>query len=99
VAAGERRYVVDIDPAEATVVIGSRDDLRRDCVRVVGLSFVGQPPGSRQVDVQVRAHGATARGRLDGDVVRFVAPQPRVAPGQVVALYDGDALVGGGIAA
>ena len=37
--------------------------------------------------VQVRAHGAPVRGRLDGDVVRFSRPQPRVAPGQVVALY------------
>ena len=27
-----------------------------------------------------------------------LAPQARVAPGQVVALYDGDSLVGGGIA-
>ncbi len=25
---------------------------------------------------------------LDGDRVRFVAPAPRVAPGQIVALYD-----------
>jgi tRNA U34 2-thiouridine synthase MnmA/TrmU len=30
--------------------------------------------------------------------VRFVSPQPRVAPGQVVALYADDALLGGGIA-
>jgi tRNA U34 2-thiouridine synthase MnmA/TrmU len=30
--------------------------------------------------------------------VRFGRPQPRVAPGQVVALYNGDMLLGGGIA-
>jgi tRNA U34 2-thiouridine synthase MnmA/TrmU len=30
--------------------------------------------------------------------VRFERAQPRVAPGQVVALYDGDMLLGGGIA-
>jgi tRNA U34 2-thiouridine synthase MnmA/TrmU len=33
------------------------------------------------------------------DRVVLHVPQPRVAPGQVVALYDDDALVGGGIAA
>jgi tRNA-specific 2-thiouridylase len=49
--------------------------------------------------VQVRAHGAPFEGRLDGAVVRFARPQPRVAPGQVVALYRGDTLVGGGLAA
>jgi tRNA U34 2-thiouridine synthase MnmA/TrmU len=37
-------------------------------------------------------------GRLDGDIVRLDARHPRVAPGQVVALYDGDELLGGGIA-
>jgi tRNA U34 2-thiouridine synthase MnmA/TrmU len=30
--------------------------------------------------------------------VHFAAAQPRVAPGQVVALYDGDEVLGGGIA-
>jgi tRNA-specific 2-thiouridylase len=38
-------------------------------------------------------------GRLDGDRVRLDAPAPRVAPGQVVAFYHGDRLVGGGLAA
>ncbi|HMF84499.1 MAG TPA: aminomethyltransferase beta-barrel domain-containing protein [Acidimicrobiia bacterium] len=30
--------------------------------------------------------------------MRFEQPQPRVAPGQVVAVYAGDTLLGGGIA-
>ena len=48
--------------------------------------------------VQVRAHGTPLEGRLEGEVVRFARPQPRVAPGQVVALYRGDTLLGGGLA-
>ena len=36
---------------------------------------------------------------LDGDEVVFASPQPRVAPGQVVAFYDGDVCCGGGIVA
>jgi tRNA U34 2-thiouridine synthase MnmA/TrmU len=47
----------------------------------------------------VRAHGTPVAGSLDGTCVRFELPQPRVAPGQVVALYDSDTLLGGGIAA
>ena len=47
----------------------------------------------------MRAHGDPIAARLVDDVVRFAAPQPRVAPGQVVALYGGDELLGGGIAA
>jgi tRNA-specific 2-thiouridylase len=100
VATGERRYVVDLDAATATVVLGSRDDLLRDTADVRDLRFVDGPPThDERLDVQVRAHSTPFRGRLDGATVRFERPQPRVAPGQVVALYAGDALLGGGIAA
>ena len=47
---------------------------------------------------QTRAHGDAVAARLVGDEVHFVEPQPRVAPGQVVAFYDGDRCVGGAIA-
>jgi tRNA-specific 2-thiouridylase len=101
VAAGARRYVIDVDADAATVTIGTRDDLLRDAVAVHDWSFVAgvaPTPGST-LTAQLRAHGAPVPAELDGDVVRFERPQPRVAPGQVVALYDGDVLVGGGIAA
>ena len=101
VAAGERRYVVDVDARH-----GHRHDRppRRPA-----------PRRSRRFATCVRARAAGRRrcaarcrsartatpcpGSLDGDrIVRFARPQPRVAPGQVVALYDGDVLLGGGIA-
>ena len=63
------------------------------------LRFVdGAPAAGDLLDVQVRAHGTPQPGGLVGSGVRFERPQPRVAPGQVVALYDGDELLGGGIA-
>jgi len=100
VAAGERRYVLDVDAASAAVTVGPFEALLRNEVRVRGLTFVaGAPPAaSEAVLVQVRAHATPVEGRLDGDVVRFARPQPRVAPGQVVALYRGDTLLGGGLA-
>ena len=63
------------------------------------LTFVvDRPDPATRLVVQTRAHGAVAAGWLEGDVVRFEEPQARVAPGQVVAFYSGDELVGGGIA-
>jgi len=97
VAVGERRYVVDISPATATVTLGRREDLLRDHVRLRDVKFVVPPPS--EVIVQTRAHAAPVLARLVDDTVLFAAPQPRVAPGQVVACYDGDVLLGGGIAA
>ena len=99
IALGERRYVVDVDAASATVTVGTRDDLARGEVVVRDLRFVGDRPAAGQcVDVQTRAHGIPVPAHLVGNTIRFVDAQPRVAPGQVVALYDADALLGGGIA-
>jgi tRNA-specific 2-thiouridylase len=101
VAVGERRYVVAVDAASATVTVGTRADLLRDHVVVREWSFVAgiEPAPDAPLTVQVRAHGAPVPACLEGDVVRFRRPEPRVAPGQVVALYSGDSLLGGGIAA
>jgi tRNA-specific 2-thiouridylase len=100
VALGERRFVVDIDAASSTVTLGSRADLLRDELVVCDPSFVGEVPAADQdVLVQVRAHGEPFPGRWGGDRVLCAQPQPRVAPGQVIALYRDDVLLGGGIAA
>jgi tRNA-specific 2-thiouridylase len=97
VAVGERRYVVDIAADDGTVTVGPRDALLRDHVELRDLNLVTVPRG--EVIVQTRAHGEPFVGSIDGNLVRFATPQARVAPGQVVACYDGDVLLGGGIAA
>lgn len=99
VRAGSPRYVVALDASTATVVVGSRDATFTDEIRVHDLQFVHESPGSKTVAVQTRAHGDAVSGRLVDDLVRLDAAIPRVAPGQVVALYDDDTLVGGGLAA
>ena len=99
VATGERRYVVDVDARTATVTLGDRADLLRGSVSLRDLTFVDAlPAGRADLYAQTRAHGEPVAASFDGTTVHFHAPQPRVAPGQVVALYAGDALVGGGIA-
>jgi tRNA-specific 2-thiouridylase len=99
VALGARRYVVDVDAATATITLGTRDDLARDEVVLRDLCFAdGRPSPRARLGAQTRAHGEPVGATLDGATVRFAVPHARVAPGQVVALYDGDALVGGGIA-
>jgi len=107
VASGVARYVVAIDADTATVTIGSEADLQRDQITVGDLRWVGATPArGARVQAQTRAHGAAVDARIaveaeggDRGVVELVAPIRRVAPGQVVALYDGDALLGGGIVA
>jgi len=99
VAVGEPRYVTALDVGTATVTVGPRVALLRDEITLDEVSFVRGPLGSAPVLVQTRAHADPVPGRLDGRQVRLETPTPRVAPGQVVALYDDDELVGGGVAA
>lgn len=100
VAVGERRYVTGIDASTATVTIGPREALLRTEVPLRDLSFVDGPPAAgERVLVQASAHGEALHGVLEGDVIRLARPRPRVAPGQVVAIYSGDTLLGGAIAA
>jgi tRNA-specific 2-thiouridylase len=97
VAAGARRYVVDLSVTDATITVGPREALLRDCVRLRDVHFARTPPPDMLV--QTRAHGRVTPARLVGRDVVFATPQPRVAPGQVVACYDDDVCCGGGIAA
>lgn len=99
VAVGERAYVVDVDAASNTVTVGSRDQLLRDELDVAGWSWTTKPPDDGSVvDVQVRAHGEPFPAVYAGGGLRLLEPVPRVAPGQVVACYVGDELVGGALA-
>lgn len=98
VAAGERRYVTDVDAASATVTIGRRPDLLRSSIALDGLRWSAPPPGDdEELLFQTRAHGVARPGVLRGDVLHWREPQPRVAPGQAVVAFRGDGVVGGGI--
>jgi len=99
VATGERRYVVDVDAPSATVTVGRVEDLARDRVALRTVSFTGAPlAAGTEITAQVRAHGAPAAAVWRGDAVEWVTPQPRVAPGQTVALFAAGRVLGAGIA-
>jgi tRNA-specific 2-thiouridylase len=100
VASGARQYVVDVDAARHTVTVGPPEALLRESMVVDALTFTHQPPPPGAVlHAQLRAHGTPVAARLHDDRLEFLQPTPRVAPGQVVALYEGEVLVGGGVAA
>jgi tRNA-specific 2-thiouridylase len=97
VAVGERRYVTDIAVGSATVTVGPRAALLHDRLRLRDVILSRTQPSL--LLAQSRAHGAPVAATLTGDELVFASPQPRIAPGQVVAFYDGDVCCGGGIVA
>jgi tRNA-specific 2-thiouridylase len=102
IAVGAPRYVVQIEPATRTVTIGPRASLDRGGLEASRFNWQGpEPSGSVRCLAQIRARHlavpATAEPLPGGHArVRFDAPQPAVTPGQVVALYEGDLVLGGG---
>lgn len=94
----DRRYVVDVDVEGRMVRVGSYSDLLVSSVRLESTSWSSEHPPGGRLEAQCSAHGTPVPAVVEGDLVRFLRPRPRVAPGQSVVLYDGDVVVGGGIA-
>ena len=98
---GARRYALHVDLAASMVTVGDVADLLDPRLHLRDLSWVDRPvaPGEA-VEVQMSAHGHPVPATFEaGDGVAFAEPQRRVAPGQSVVLYQGDSVLGGGIAA
>ena len=101
---GPKRYVLDVDPASATVTVGSDADLLRDELIVDRMSWIDGAVDGR-VLVQCSAHGRALPATImpaelaDSIVVRWDEPQRRIAPGQSVVAYDptNTWVLGGGI--
>lgn len=82
----------------------------REC-RVHGLSFIGEPitdPGRFECRVRYRdprvpmefipeAEGVVPRALDRSALIKFATPQRALAPGQILALYDGENLLGGAV--
>ena len=97
----DRHYAIAVDVRAATVTVGTSADLLTDAVTIESATWTAGtcPSAGRKVQVQLSAHGRPAAGIWDGaTAVTFVEPHRRPAGGQSVVLYDGDEVLGGGIA-
>lgn len=103
VAAGERLYVIALDPERNRVVVGPREAAQGEGCILEEVNWIsGKPPQRRfTCQVQIRHQHPPVPSQIevrhDGSVrVRFIRPQFGIAPGQAGVLYDGDRVLGGG---
>ena len=103
VAVGEPRFVTEIDVQRNVVTIGPEDDLFADTAEVAEVTWiagVAPAPGSAlQAKARYKAEPAPAAiVETDGTraVIRFERRQRALTPGQAIAFYSGDEVLGGG---
>ena len=96
---GVPRYVTDVDVPTATITVGSERDLLDGHVVLRDVVWADQPIDG-PVAAQCSAHGAVQAGSFDAatNTMSWDEPRRRVAAGQAVVLYDGDEVIGGGLA-
>jgi tRNA-specific 2-thiouridylase len=96
---GERRYVVEVDVARNTVLVGPPTLLEVDLIRAGPPTWAGPTPATGDhVEVQVRAHGSTVAGTVhlmaEGIELRLADAIRGVAAGQTAVMYHGTRVVG-----
>lgn len=103
VAFGDPRYVVKIDAATNTVVLGTEEDLKKKEVFVRNPNIIkyNQLPEKMEALSKIRYKDKGAFSNIspvDDDRIKieFYADVKGVAPGQSAVFYEGNDLIGGG---
>ena len=103
IAAAGPLYVLQLRPAEKTVVVGPRPELERTSLTASHVNWIAgtSPAGPLRVTAQIRHRHLPASGTvraLDNDraSMEFDAPVMAITPGQAVVFYADDVVIGGG---
>ena len=97
----EPMFVLEIRPDTREVVVGTRDELYANEVRVAGLNWLGATPEpGAEAHVQLRHRARPVHcvvEAVDDELVLGLAePVAAVTPGQSAVLFDGARVLGGG---
>jgi tRNA-specific 2-thiouridylase len=104
IAAAHPLYVVRIDPLHNALIVGPKAAVFRTSLYAEDVHFVaGHPPqGTVRITAKIRYKAPEAPATLtslstERAIVDFVDAQPAITPGQGVAFYQGEIVLGGGI--
>jgi tRNA-specific 2-thiouridylase len=103
-AAGERLYVIRIEPSTRRVVLGKKNEFRTREIEVSNAHFIlfEELRGGMDVMVKIRYRSPAVPAIIqplpdDRVEVVFKQPVPGICPGQAAVFYDNDEVLGGGI--
>ena len=95
-------YVLGVDATTHRVTVGTADELLQDTLWASQVNYPADTPrGPMEIRAKIRYKASEAPAKLyprgSEAVIRFQEPQRALTPGQAVAFYVGEELVGGGI--
>jgi len=107
IALGEPAYVVKLDAANNTVVLGTGEQLRQRKLQADNVNWLVEPPDKpfkAAVQIRYNHRGAPATvtpiaddaGKVSRVIVDFDQPVTAITPGQAAVFYDNDLVIGGG---
>ena len=103
IASSRPYYVKTLEPKGNRVIVGRKEDLFSTEVSATAFHWISplEPDGHETISAQVRYRHKPASGRLEilaPRRVRFIFDQPQMAitPGQALACYEGNRVLGGG---
>jgi len=93
-------YVVRIEKMDNRVVLGKKEDLYAQWVRVEKMNWL-LPPRMGSIQIKIRSRNEKSTGQIvayseDRAVFRYDEPEISVTPGQAAVFYNDDYVVGGG---
>lgn len=98
---GQRRFVLQLVPEEAKVVIGSEVDGQINVLHAERCNWFIQPEVGQRCFIKWSHRGELQQGVVEKmengrATARFDNPQFGVSPGQAVVFYEGNTVLGGG---
>jgi tRNA-uridine 2-sulfurtransferase len=104
VAAAEPLYVLEIDGKTNRVIVGERGEGYKTTVEIADIAWIaGRPPNPEfQAKAKIRYNSPESPADIkiedtNSGTIIFNEPQFALAPGQSLVIYDGEAVLGGGI--
>ena len=103
IAQGYPLYVISLDKATNTVVVGRKEETYRNELTASRLNWISIGSLKKPVELKarIRYQHREKRARVtplseERVRVKFFQPQMAITPGQAVVFYDGDTVIGGG---